>query len=182
MHARGRLKCMACGWVYGAGLHAGRQCKCHVHYTHACVHAAAEGPLQQCGALCALLALASLPPGRSPATCFPFPILVCTHSWDAQLIVLDNRPFPDLRHLVKDMRDPRIRVFAEWVGAHTTSPIGGWMLQIHICMQAFTLRLDTSPAHQHFSSTCFWLLEKTQQAAPLAHFPPPDHFQGCAQN
>jgi hypothetical protein len=33
------------------------------------------------------------------------------------LLVLDNRPFPDLRHIVRDAADERIDVFAEWVGA-----------------------------------------------------------------
>lgn len=28
---------------------------------------------------------------------------------------MDNRPFPDLRHIVRDAADERIQVFAEWV-------------------------------------------------------------------
>lgn len=35
--------------------------------------------------------------------------------WDAQMLVLDNRPFPDLRQIVRDAADERIRVIAEWV-------------------------------------------------------------------
>ncbi|KAF8065512.1 EXOSC8 [Scenedesmus sp. PABB004] len=41
-----------------------------------------------------------------------------THeSWSALLLVLDNRPFPDLRHIVRDAADERIDVFAEWISA-----------------------------------------------------------------
>jgi hypothetical protein len=35
--------------------------------------------------------------------------------WHALLLVMDNRPFPDLRHIVRDADDERIQVFAEWV-------------------------------------------------------------------
>jgi hypothetical protein len=28
---------------------------------------------------------------------------------------MDNRPFPDLRHIVRDADDERIQVYAEWV-------------------------------------------------------------------
>lgn len=37
------------------------------------------------------------------------------------LIVMDNRPFPDLRHIVRDAADERIEVFAEWVSS--TGPV-----------------------------------------------------------
>ena len=36
-------------------------------------------------------------------------------SWQAFLLVMDNRPFPDLRHIILDQQDERIQVFAEWV-------------------------------------------------------------------
>jgi hypothetical protein len=32
---------------------------------------------------------------------------------------MDNRPFPDLRHIVRDAADERIDVFAEWVSSNT---------------------------------------------------------------
>lgn len=35
--------------------------------------------------------------------------------WTALLLVMDNRPFPDLRHIVRDADDARVQVFAEWV-------------------------------------------------------------------
>ena len=35
--------------------------------------------------------------------------------WEALLVVLDSRPFPDLRQVVADAADDRIYVFAEWV-------------------------------------------------------------------
>eukprot|EP00775_Hariotina_reticulata_P012502 gene12502-12637_t len=38
--------------------------------------------------------------------------------WVAMLLVMDNRPFPDLRHIVRDGADERIQVFAEWISAH----------------------------------------------------------------
>lgn len=31
---------------------------------------------------------------------------------------MDNRPFPDLRHIVRDAADDRIDVFAEWVSSN----------------------------------------------------------------
>jgi hypothetical protein len=37
--------------------------------------------------------------------------------WEAVLIVADNRPFPDLHHILRDMNDTRAWVFAEWVSA-----------------------------------------------------------------
>ena len=40
-----------------------------------------------------------------------------TCSWVAQLIVLDNRAFPDLRYIVRDLKDDRVWVYAEWVSA-----------------------------------------------------------------
>jgi len=45
--------------------------------------------------------------------------------WHALLLVMDNRPFPDLRHIVRDANDDRIQVFAEWVSLralHTSRP------------------------------------------------------------
>jgi len=38
-------------------------------------------------------------------------------NWRALLLVLDSRPFPDLHHLVADLGDPRVEVFAEWISA-----------------------------------------------------------------
>ena len=38
-----------------------------------------------------------------------------TASWEALLLVMDNRPCPDLRAVVRAARDDRVRVFAEWV-------------------------------------------------------------------
>jgi hypothetical protein len=35
--------------------------------------------------------------------------------WEALLLVMDNRPFPDLRHVVRYNDDSRVHVFAEWV-------------------------------------------------------------------
>jgi hypothetical protein len=41
-----------------------------------------------------------------------------THTqWRALLLVLDSRPFPDLHHIVADLADPRVEVFAEWIAA-----------------------------------------------------------------
>lgn len=41
-----------------------------------------------------------------------------THTrWHALLLVMDNRPFPDLRHIVRDADDERVQVFAEWISA-----------------------------------------------------------------
>lgn len=39
------------------------------------------------------------------------------------MLVLDNRPFPDLRHLVMAAKDPRLRVFAEWVRGRAAQPV-----------------------------------------------------------
>lgn len=36
-------------------------------------------------------------------------------SWEALLIVMDNRPFPELRKIVREANDSRIWVHAEWV-------------------------------------------------------------------
>ena len=56
------------------------------------------------------------PPTPHPA----LPPLACLHhffirSWEAVLIVLDSRPFSDLHHIVADLNDDRVWVFAEWV-------------------------------------------------------------------
>eukprot|EP00878_Enallax_costatus_P036477 GHUV01040967.1.p1 GENE.GHUV01040967.1~~GHUV01040967.1.p1 ORF type:complete len:318 (+),score=72.11 GHUV01040967.1:2345-3298(+) len=37
--------------------------------------------------------------------------------WVAMLMVMDNRPFPDLRHIVRDVADERIEVYSEWISA-----------------------------------------------------------------
>jgi hypothetical protein len=34
---------------------------------------------------------------------------------------MDNRPFPDLRHIVRDAADDRIEVFAEWVSSNVAT-------------------------------------------------------------
>lgn len=44
-------------------------------------------------------------------------VLFCCCRWHALLLVMDNRPFPDLRHIVRDADDERIQVFAEWVSS-----------------------------------------------------------------
>lgn len=44
-------------------------------------------------------------------------LLATPCSWEALLLVLDNRPFPDLRHILRYNDDSRARVFAEWVSA-----------------------------------------------------------------
>jgi hypothetical protein len=36
---------------------------------------------------------------------------------------MDNRPFPDLRHIVRDAADDRIDVFAEWVSSSIASRV-----------------------------------------------------------
>eukprot|EP00983_Pelagomonas_calceolata_P131745 1161806-Pelagomonas_calceolata.AAC.2 len=40
--------------------------------------------------------------------------------WDAYLVVLDDRPFPDLQKVVSKQGDDRIWIFSEWVGLHVT--------------------------------------------------------------
>uniref|UniRef100_A0A383WPA8 Uncharacterized protein n=1 Tax=Tetradesmus obliquus TaxID=3088 RepID=A0A383WPA8_TETOB len=55
-------------------------------------------------------------------------------SWTALLLVMDNRPFPDLRHIVRDAADDRIDVFAEWISAkyQPKTPDGQqWMVNYH---------------------------------------------------
>ncbi|KAI8462605.1 MAG: hypothetical protein J3K34DRAFT_475968 [Monoraphidium minutum] len=37
--------------------------------------------------------------------------------WEALLVVMDNRPFPDLRHVLRYNNDSRAAVFAEWISA-----------------------------------------------------------------
>ncbi|KAF6263567.1 hypothetical protein COO60DRAFT_1282230 [Scenedesmus sp. NREL 46B-D3] len=56
------------------------------------------------------------------------------NSWTALLSVMDNRPFPDLRHIVRDAADDRIDVFAEWISArHQPKTADGkqWMKDYH---------------------------------------------------
>ncbi len=36
-------------------------------------------------------------------------------NWEAVLVVADSRPFKDLHHILQDVDDPRVWVFAEWV-------------------------------------------------------------------
>lgn len=43
---------------------------------------------------------------RMPAAC---------RRWQALMVVMDNRPFPELRQIVRNMSDDRIWVYAEWV-------------------------------------------------------------------
>lgn len=43
--------------------------------------------------------------------------MLCYCRWEALLVVLDNRPFPELHSIIRELEDDRIWVFAEWVGA-----------------------------------------------------------------
>ena len=43
--------------------------------------------------------------------------LVHMHRWEALLIVMDNKPFPDLHHILQEVTDDRVWVFAEWVSS-----------------------------------------------------------------
>lgn len=58
-----------------------------------------------------------------------------THTrWTALLLVMDNRPFPDLRHIVRDAADERVHVFAEWISARyqpRTDDGKRWTLHYH---------------------------------------------------
>ncbi len=42
---------------------------------------------------------------------------VDTTRWEALLLVMDNRPFPELRRIMRDINDSRIWVQAEWVSS-----------------------------------------------------------------
>ena len=35
--------------------------------------------------------------------------------WEALLVVMDNKPFGDLHHILQEVADDRVWVFAEWV-------------------------------------------------------------------
>eukprot|EP01023_Acetabularia_acetabulum_P013725 TRINITY_DN16639_c1_g2_i1.p1 TRINITY_DN16639_c1_g2~~TRINITY_DN16639_c1_g2_i1.p1 ORF type:complete len:415 (+),score=54.24 TRINITY_DN16639_c1_g2_i1:48-1292(+) len=58
-----------------------------------------------------------------------------SHSnWEAILMVMDQKPFHDLHHIVRNMSDDRIWIFAEWIGSKYTpkQPDGSqWMLGYH---------------------------------------------------
>jgi hypothetical protein len=54
---------------------------------------------------------------RRPRPARPAPLPSPPLRWVALLLVMDNRPFPDLRHIVRHNADARVRVFAEWVRA-----------------------------------------------------------------
>lgn len=52
--------------------------------------------------------------------------------WEALLLVLDNRPFPELRKIVRELNDPRIWVHAEWVNYKYAPKEGGiWAPHYH---------------------------------------------------
>lgn len=54
-------------------------------------------------------------------------------NWEALLVVMDNRNFPDLRDFVNGLKDDRVWVYAEWVawkyGAKETN--GSWTADYH---------------------------------------------------
>ncbi|KAG2428579.1 hypothetical protein HYH02_014281 [Chlamydomonas schloesseri] len=53
-------------------------------------------------------------------------------SWEALLIVMDNRPFPELRKIVREANDSRIWVHAEWINYKYAPKEGGtWAPNYH---------------------------------------------------
>ncbi|GIL45617.1 hypothetical protein Vafri_2819 [Volvox africanus] len=52
--------------------------------------------------------------------------------WEALLIVMDNRPFPELRRIVREINDSRIWVQAEWINFKYNPKEGGtWAPNYH---------------------------------------------------
>ncbi|KXZ44304.1 hypothetical protein GPECTOR_69g397 [Gonium pectorale] len=52
--------------------------------------------------------------------------------WEAMLVVMDNRPFPELRRIVRDLNDSRVWVHAEWINYKYNPKDGGqWAKNYH---------------------------------------------------
>lgn len=92
--------------------------------------------------------------------------------WQALLLVMDNRPFPDLRHIVRDAEDERVQVFAEWVSggpSHsrtTQQSLAGWQPQLSSSTLHCTLQaLCTLSTCQHIQ-TC---AQPCQAVSVLSH-------------
>ncbi|PNH00307.1 hypothetical protein TSOC_013878 [Tetrabaena socialis] len=52
--------------------------------------------------------------------------------WEAMLVVMDNRPFPELRRIVRQLNDSRIWVHAEWVNyKYNPKKDGAWAPTYH---------------------------------------------------
>ena len=42
-------------------------------------------------------------------------LAITARRWEALLLVMDSRPFPDLHHILQEINDDRVWVYAEWV-------------------------------------------------------------------
>ena len=60
----------------------------------------------------------------------PLPSLPC--SWEAVLVVLDSQPFAGLPHILQDLNDTRVWVFAEWIAPeYAPKTSGAWNTGYH---------------------------------------------------
>ncbi|DBB10253.1 TPA: hypothetical protein ACH3X3_001818 [Trebouxia sp. C0006] len=59
--------------------------------------------------------------------------------WEAVLVVLDSRPFPDLAQILQQLDDDRVWVFAEWIGPDFAARSGSqWVPTYHSMLYNLT--------------------------------------------
>lgn len=59
--------------------------------------------------------------------------------WEAIVMVLDSRPFPDLTHMLQKLDDDRVWVFAEWIGPEFAARSGSqWVPTYHSMLYNLT--------------------------------------------
>ena len=65
--------------------------------------------------------------------------LPSTSRWEAIVMVLDSRPFPDLAHILQKLDDDRLWVFAEWIGPEFAARVGAqWVPTYHSMLYNLT--------------------------------------------
>ena len=63
----------------------------------------------------------------------------CASRWEAVLVVLDSRPFPDLAQILQQLDDDRVWVFAEWIGPDFAARSGSqWVPTYHSMLYNLT--------------------------------------------
>jgi hypothetical protein len=61
-------------------------------------------------------------------------LLQLIRRWEANLVVMDDRPFPDLQKMVAHEQDERIWVFAEWVSCACQPATAALLLQLEFSL------------------------------------------------